>query len=1367
MREHLSSSLILAALHTSICLGQTGVADQPAFSVAPVAMQKAFPDVQTGSSAVTVLVEDALYEYDAAGNQTYRHRLVFKVWTKEGADQWAMIERTWSPWRDDRPSVRARVITKDGSVHELDPKTIADSPVTNSDNEVVSDRKTIRAPLPALEPGAVVEQEVTVHQKKSPSDAGDLTYFYFGYSVPVDGTHLRIRVPASLPFRFKTELLPDLKVHETQEGGVHEVDFAQGPMKAAEPTPALLPPDVPRSPYVVFSTVKDWRAVAASYSAVVETQIKGFNAASYLPKFTVDANREKKIEAVVEKLNRDIRYTGIEFGEASFVPRTPSEVLQRKYGDCKDKATLAVALLRAAGIEAYVALLLSSTGEDVQPDMPGMDAFNHAIVYAPGNPNLWLDLTDPDLRIGVVSPANQGRLSLIARPETSSLLKTSELGPEENRIVETREFFLSELGRARVIETSEAFGTIDREYRGSLGGRTDKEMREDLKKYIETTYGESKLAKITTGDPEDLSKPFTLKIELEDAQRGTTVRTEAAVAIFVSSLPGRLPNYFLKDPKDETAEQKDKEKAAPRTQDFFIHEPFTYEWRYKVEAPAGFRIRQLPETKQESIGLASLSESFTRESDTQITAIFRFTMPTRHFSATEGAALRGAVVELVNRKPMLIYFDQIGETELASGQVKQALAEFDRLRKLHPKESLHSLQYARALLVAGAGESARAEARKAVALEPGSASAQIQLAEILKHDLVGRPMEKGFDRDAAAEAYGKALDLDPSDAVTRANRAILLEYDRSGVRYGAGARLGEAIVEYQKNLTKLADVGVLQNYPIALLQANRMEDLRDYLRKQPDNETNQTLLICAEAVLNGSKAAIARAGEVSGVSAKQRVLVSAGKTLIEIRRYELAADLIESGSAGAESPAAISNLIQVLRKTRRLEEVSAVTVSPEDAVRILLYRVATIEGHEKNWSESFSSLLLDDPSAELKGIKKELGFGRTQTNGLSAVVTADLTNSVLQFSHEGSDEAGYVVRVNAPAMETQEFLVVREQQNYRIIGCFRVFGAVAQLVLKLVDEGKLAQAATWLDRVRQKLPAGSGDDPLSGPLFSRLWQKNQSRDSQSANAASIRLAAVVLLIESGSGKASAYLSTLEASLTGADASTSNVLSAALAEGYFLAKAYGKALTIGKALMKSVPQSPAAFFIALRAAYASGGHPEGNSIANANISRFDQEAGVLRMVAGTAMIFGDTDRSREVTKQIIASGRAQTLDYNQLAWADLMAGTVTQASLDTANKGMSAGSNASTALMHTVAAVDAELGRESEARALLLQRMKLENDVEPNDDEWYVFGRIAEQYGLTTEAAALYNKLQKPRDEMFIPASSYALAQKRLKALASK
>src|SRR5262249_15350950 len=163
---------------------------------------------------------------------------------------------------DDRPSVRARVISPDGSVHELDPNTIADAPVRDGDDDLVSDRRMVRAPLPAVEPGAIVEQEVVERQNSPTLSVGMVRYYYFGNSVPVERTHLTIKAPETLPLRYKAALLPDVAVRERLENGVHRLDFDQGPMKGFENRIPLLPPDEARQARVAFSTAPSWQAVA-------------------------------------------------------------------------------------------------------------------------------------------------------------------------------------------------------------------------------------------------------------------------------------------------------------------------------------------------------------------------------------------------------------------------------------------------------------------------------------------------------------------------------------------------------------------------------------------------------------------------------------------------------------------------------------------------------------------------------------------------------------------------------------------------------------------------------------------------------------------------------------------------------------------------------------------------------------------------------------------------------------------------------------------------------------------------------------------------------------------------------------------------
>src|SRR5205814_10237381 len=97
----------------------------------------------------------------------------------------------------------------------------------------------------------------------------------------------------------------------------------------------------------------------------------------------------------------------------------PSETLKLQYGDCKDQAALLVFMLRASGLDAYMALLRAGPDSDVNPNLPGFGQFDHAIVYLPGAAPLWLDSTARFPKAGQTPLADQGRLALIVKPDTT------------------------------------------------------------------------------------------------------------------------------------------------------------------------------------------------------------------------------------------------------------------------------------------------------------------------------------------------------------------------------------------------------------------------------------------------------------------------------------------------------------------------------------------------------------------------------------------------------------------------------------------------------------------------------------------------------------------------------------------------------------------------------------------------------------------------------------------------------------------------------------------------------------------------------------------------------------------------------------
>ncbi len=103
------------------------------------------------------------------------------------------------------------------------------------------------------------------------------------------------------------------------------------------------------------------------------------------------------LRAATRWVQDEVRYFGMEVGDASHVPHAPQLVLQRRYGDCKDKSLLLVALLQARGLEAWPALVSRQHQEAIATMLPSPTVFDHVITVARlGERELWIDATESD-----------------------------------------------------------------------------------------------------------------------------------------------------------------------------------------------------------------------------------------------------------------------------------------------------------------------------------------------------------------------------------------------------------------------------------------------------------------------------------------------------------------------------------------------------------------------------------------------------------------------------------------------------------------------------------------------------------------------------------------------------------------------------------------------------------------------------------------------------------------------------------------------------------------------------------------------------------------------------------------------------------
>jgi hypothetical protein len=177
----------------------------------------------------------------------------------------------------------------------------------------------------------------------------------------------------------------------------------------------------------VDNPAESWTRLSRAFSELVEPR------AAVTPEVSARASelvRDKtdrwdRVRSLAEFAQKKIIYLALTLDKDSLAgcrPHPAAEVLRNRLGDCKDKATLLVALLRAIGDDGYVVLVRTSSPLAVDPAWPA-NQFNHAIVGISadsGTPGWWpiadfgalgrlvlFDPTNPDVPLGCLPLSDQ------------------------------------------------------------------------------------------------------------------------------------------------------------------------------------------------------------------------------------------------------------------------------------------------------------------------------------------------------------------------------------------------------------------------------------------------------------------------------------------------------------------------------------------------------------------------------------------------------------------------------------------------------------------------------------------------------------------------------------------------------------------------------------------------------------------------------------------------------------------------------------------------------------------------------------------------------------------------------------------------
>ena len=344
-------------------------------------------------AALQLLAQDHQVQLAPGGGEAHYHHEIRRVQERAGLERGAQWEIEFDPsfqqlqihrfavWRqgqriDHLPRLKVQMLQRETQLEQQ----IYDGRLTASiiqDDVRVGDRLELAYSLVGSNPvfaGRFVEQEW------SATPRGPLAWVRYRVISPADGPALNWRFdPARYTLRRDAQ---GAWIDTTLERrNVPVLGW-----EANAPSSAYADEQIDVSQFADWAAVARWAeqlfasAQQAPLAAAVQQQ------AELLRRDTP----EHTVAAVLDFVQGQIRYFGTEVGIGSHLPASPERVLSQRFGDCKDKVSLSLALLRHLGIEAVPLLASLTQRHDVPAEPPTPLAFNHVVLRVRVEGQIWV-----------------------------------------------------------------------------------------------------------------------------------------------------------------------------------------------------------------------------------------------------------------------------------------------------------------------------------------------------------------------------------------------------------------------------------------------------------------------------------------------------------------------------------------------------------------------------------------------------------------------------------------------------------------------------------------------------------------------------------------------------------------------------------------------------------------------------------------------------------------------------------------------------------------------------------------------------------------------------------------------------------------
>jgi len=324
------------------------------------------------------------------------------------------------------------------------------------------------------------------------------------------------------------------------------------------------------------------------------------------------ANSKTEFERIQSIGNyvQHLKYISIDIGVGhggGIRPHAAAEVFAKSYGDCKDKANLMRAMLRAINITAYPVAIYLGDRTYVREEWASPQQFNHCIIAVKVSDEtqaatilqhprlgrlLIFDATDDDTLLGDLPTDEQGSFALIVARDDGGLMRMPSTPPEANRLDRQIDAALTANGSLTASVREKALGQWGVGYRSEFRHLARPDYVRQIEGWLTAGATGARVGKIEpTDNPVDGS--FSLNVEFAAPAYGQLM--QGRLMVFKPVVVSRRELLYLTSAK----------RKHP-----VVLTSNSYSETVRMKLPEGFAVDEMPDAVKLDTGFGSYATSY-------------------------------------------------------------------------------------------------------------------------------------------------------------------------------------------------------------------------------------------------------------------------------------------------------------------------------------------------------------------------------------------------------------------------------------------------------------------------------------------------------------------------------------------------------------------------------------------------------------------------------------------------------------------------------------------------------------------------------------------------------------------------------------